>query len=156
MPSSISENTEMLREIIMDHYSRPRNFRETDDPKYLTVHMDSSSCIDDIYLQILFEDGKVKDVCWHGKGCAISTASTSIMTTLLKGKTVKEANYIMEQFNRMLNEQDFDESAVGEAIAFVNTYRQPSRITCANISWRGFEKLVAEEEEEEKQHGKGK
>lgn len=155
MPSSISDNKEILREIIMDHYSSPRNFRETKDPRYLTVHMDSTSCIDDIYLQVLFEDGKVKDVCWHGKGCAISTASTSIMTTLLKGKTVKEADYIMGEFNKMLAEQPFDENAVGEAIAFVNTYRQPSRVTCANIGWRGFEQLVTKEEEEEK-NGKGR
>ena len=147
MPTSISENASILRDIIMDHYSHPRNKKEINDPTYLTVHMDSASCIDDIYVQIKPENGKIVDCVWHGNGCAISTASTSIMTTLIKGKSLKEAKYIMSEFNKMLNEEEFDEEALGEAIAFINTYKQPSRITCANISWRGLDELLKEEEE---------
>ena len=69
------------------------------------------------------------------------------MTTLIKGKSLEEAKYIMGEFNKMLNEEEFDEEALGEAIAFINTYKQPSRITCANISWRGLDELLKEEEE---------
>ena len=93
-------NNEMMREIIMDHYQNPRNKREADD-SYKTVYMDSVSCVDKIYIQLKEENGKIVDVCWHGNGCAISTASTSIMTELLKDKTVEEADKIMEAYNNM-------------------------------------------------------
>jgi nitrogen fixation NifU-like protein len=151
MPSSIRDNPDLLREIIMDHYQNPRNRKETADPRYLTVHMDSASCIDDIYLQLLVVEGKITDCLWHGKGCAISTASTSIMTTLIKGKTLAEAKDIMDNFQKMLREEPFDEDKLGEAIAFVNTYRQPSRVSCATIGWRGLEQLMEKEEEDEHQ-----
>lgn len=148
MPFSI-DNKEMLREIIVDHYQNPRNFQEIDDENYITIHMDSASCIDDIYIQVLIKDGVIKECYWHGKGCAISSASTSIMTELIKDKTMDEAKDIMAEFNKMLAGEDFDEDKLQEAISFVNVNRQPSRITCANISWRGLQKAFLEEEKHE-------
>ena len=88
MPISI--NQEMMREIIMDHYSNPRNFREEKDPAYKTIYMDSTSCIDKIYVQAKIENNILVDVCWHGIGCAISKASTSIMSELLKEKLLNK------------------------------------------------------------------
>lgn len=145
MPFSI-DNQEMMREIIVDNYQHPRNFEDVQDPRYITIHMDSASCIDDIYVHVLIEDGIVKDCKWHGKGCAISSASTSIMSELIISKSVEEANLIMAEFNKMLAGEDFDDEVLGEAIAFMNVNRQPSRITCANISWRGLQKAFIEEE----------
>lgn len=152
MPFSIKDNPLMLREIIMDHYQNPHNKKETSDPRYITIHMDSASCIDDIYVQVLLEDGIVKDCLWHGTSCAISTASTSIMTELVKGKSEKEALDILDNFNKMLNGDKYDENKLGEAIAFINTSRQPSRIGCATIGWRGFKKAVEEEENERRRN----
>ncbi len=146
MPFSIKDNPMLLREIIMDHYQNPRNKKETDDPNYITIHMDSASCIDDIYVQVLLENGIVKDCIWHGNSCAISAASTSIMTTLIIGKTEKEARYIMDNYNKMINAEGYDESCLGDAIAFINTNRQPSRIGCATIGWRGFLQALEKEE----------
>lgn len=148
MPFSI-DNQEILREIIVDNYQNPRNYQDVKDPSYITIHMDSASCIDDIYIHLLVEDKMVKDCKWHGKGCAISSASTSIMTQLIIGKSIDEANAIMKEFYAMLDGKDFDEDVLGEAIAFVNVNRQPSRITCANISWRGLQKAFIEEEKKE-------
>ena len=136
----------MMREIILDNYQNPRNFEEVEDQRYITIHMDSASCIDDIYVYVLFEDGKVKDCKWSGKGCAISSASTSIMTEMVKGKTEKEAKKMMTEFNKMLANEDYDEELLAEANCFKNVNRQPSRITCANISWRGLEKAMNEED----------
>lgn len=148
MPFSIND-PEIMREIIVDNYQNPRNFKEVDDERYITIHMDSASCIDDIYIQVLFEGGVVKDCKWHGKGCAISTASTSIMSEMILGKTKEEALAMMDEFNKMLAGQDFNEELLGDAICFVNVNRQPSRITCANISWRGLQKAFLEEEKKE-------
>lgn len=133
----------------MDHYQSPRNKRATDDPRYLTIHMKSSSCVDDIYIQILYENDIVVDCLWHGVGCAISTAATSIMSELVKGKTKKEVEYIIDNYNKMLQAEPFDEEALGEAIAFINTNRQPSRIGCATIGWRGLKDLLEGKKEED-------
>jgi len=146
MPSSIKDNPSLLREIIMDHYQNPRNKVEVNDPSYISVHMDSASCIDDIFLQLKIVDGIVIDCKWHGVGCAISTASTSIMTELIKEKSVQEAKSIMENFNNMMLAKPFDEDVLGEAICFINTNRQPSRISCATIGWRGLDQLLKKEE----------
>lgn len=148
MPISIKSNPMMLREIIMDHYQNPRNRREVSDSSYKEVHMDSASCIDDIFIQVKIDNDKVVDCCWHGTCCAISTASTSIMTEIIKDKSLEEAKYIMSNFNKMLMGQEFDEECLGEAIAFINTNRQPSRIGCATIAWRGLDEIFKEDEKE--------
>ena len=136
----------LLREIIMDHYQNPRYKEEVNDPRYKTIRMDSASCIDDIYIQVLIEDDIVKDCKFHGVGCAISTASTSIMTELVTGKSVKEAENIMQNYQNMILEKPYDPEVLGEAIAFMNTSKQASRINCATIGWRGLEEIFDEEE----------
>lgn len=140
MPISI--NQEMMREIIMDHYSNPRNFREEKDLAYKTVYMDSTSCIDKIYVQAKIENNILVDVCWHGIGCAISKASTSIMSELLKGKTIEQANEIIKNYLAMIHEEKYDESILDEAIVFMNTSRQAARIKCATIGWNGMNKIL--------------
>ena len=137
-----SISNEMMREIIMDHYQNPRNKREESDPSYQTVYMDSTSCTDKIYIQALVENNIVKDVCWHGVGCAISTASTSIMSELLLGKSVEDANYILKNYLQMINEKPYDQEVLDEAIVFMNTSRQPARIKCATIGWNGMNKIL--------------
>lgn len=138
----ISLDPLLMREIIMDNYENPKNKREVNDSSYLSSHMDSASCIDDIYVQVKVEGQKIKDIAWHGKGCAISTASTSIMTKLVNGKSAEEAGKIYEEFDRMLKGQKYDAAELGEAQAFKNTGRQPSRVSCATIGWRGLFKAL--------------
>ncbi len=147
--STLTEDPEFLRQIIVDHYKNPRNYEEVSDPSYRSIHMDSASCIDDIYIQVKIDDKVIKDLKWHGTGCAISSASASIMSELVVDKTIEEAKEIMENFENMLYENDFDEELLGEAICFRNVNRQPSRITCADISYRGLKKIFEELEDEE-------
>lgn len=150
MPISI--NPQMMRQIIMDHYENPRNKRVPTDPRYKKIHMDSTSCIDDIYIYVLIEDGIVKDCCFDGIACTISTASTSIMTELMIGKTYKEAQYIIDQYQAMIHEKKYDESVLDEAIVFMNTAKQAARIKCATIGWDGLEQLIHESEVEKHDH----
>ena len=139
----------MMREVIMDHYQNPRNRREETDPSYQSVYMDSTSCIDKIYIQVKIENNVFSDVCWHGNGCAISTASTSIMTELLKGKTVDEGNKIIDNYYAMIHEKPYDPDLLDEAVVFMNTSRQPSRIKCATISFRGVRRILGGSEDDE-------
>lgn len=141
-----SYNPAMMREIIMDHYQNPRNKRETNDPTYQTIYMDSTSCIDKIHVQAKVENNILTDVCWHGIGCAIATSSTSIMSELLIGKTVDEANLIIENYLKMINEEKFDADLLDEAIVFINTSKQAARIKCATIGWRGVKKILKGDE----------
>jgi len=134
----------IMRAIIMDNYENPRNKHEANDPSYKTIHMDSASCIDNIYIQVLLENNTIKDVCWHGEGCAISTASTSIMTELVKNKTMDEAEEIYKNFMFMIDGKPYNEELLQEAQAFQNTGEQPSRIGCATIGWRGLLELEEE------------
>ena len=140
MPISLSQ--EMMREIIMDHYSNPRNYREEKDESYHTVFMDSTSCIDKIYVQAKIENDILVDVCWHGVGCAIAKSSTSIMSELLLGKTIEEANEIITNYLAMIQEKDYDPDLLEEAIVFMNTSRQAARIKCATIGWNGMSKIL--------------
>lgn len=144
--SSLTDHPEIMREIVTDNYQFPRGVKTVDDPSFVTVHMDSDSCIDDIYVQAKIADGKVAEVYWHGSGCAISTASTSVMCQIIKGKTVEEAEKIMAEYRNMLDGKPYDASVLGEAEAFANVNRQPARITCADIGWRGLGKAIEEAE----------
>lgn len=138
----ISDNPSLIREIIMDHYEYPRNKELKDDDRYTKVNLDSESCIDNIDLEVLVENGKIKDICFDGVACTISTASTSIMTELLKDKTVEEANKIIENYLNMLYGREYDEELLGEAAAFVNTSKQANRIKCATLSWNGLKEII--------------
>jgi len=138
----ISDNPSLIREIIMDHYEYPRNKKLKNDSKYTKVNLDSESCIDNIDLEVLIEDNKIKDICFDGVACTISTASTSIMSELLKDKSIEEANLIIENYLNMLYGREYDEEMLGEAAAFVNTSKQANRIKCATLSWNGLKDII--------------
>ena len=93
---------EMMRAIIMDHYSNPVNKKQPPKDGYEKVHMHSDNCIDDIDVFLLVENGVVTDACFDGVACAISTSSTDIMCDLLKGKDIERAKYIIDQYHHMI------------------------------------------------------
>lgn len=139
-----------LREIIMDNYQYPRNKNLTDEPGYQSRHMASDSCIDDITVQAKFKDGKVDDVRFDGQACTISTASTSILTELVKGKTLEEAKKIIDNYFAMIDQREFDPDLLEEAIAFQTVGQQANRIKCATIGWKALDEMIDEEEKLEK------
>ena len=102
----------LMRQIIMDHYDYPRNKELTKDNGYMSRHMASDSCIDDITVQTKISDGKIDDIRFDGVACTISTASTSIMSELLKGKTTQEAKEIMDNYFKMIDQKEYDEDLI--------------------------------------------
>ena len=87
MPTSIELTPEIMREIIMDHCANPRHKRKSVDPKSLTAHSESVNCIDDIDVFLTYdENGRVKDACWDGVACSITTASSDILCDLLTSR----------------------------------------------------------------------
>ena len=133
---------DMMRSIIMDHYSNPTNKHQPTSDQFTKVHMHSDNCIDDLDIFLLVENDIVKDACFDGVACTISTSSTDIMCDLLKDKNVDEAKYIIQQYDNMIHEQPFDDEVLEEAIVFINTSKQAARIRCATIGWNAADKIL--------------
>ncbi len=140
MPISLSND--MMRSIIMDHYSNPTNKHDAPSDEYKMYHMHSDNCIDDLNIYLLVKDNKVEDACFNGVACTISTASTDIMCDLLKDKTVEQAEYIIKQYDNMIHEQEFDDEVLDEAVVFINTSKQAARIRCATIGWTAADNIL--------------
>lgn len=133
---------EMKREVILDHYSSPNNKRDPKDDTYLSIRMDSDSCIDDITIYIKLENDKIIDACFLGVACAISTASTDILCDLVIGKNKNEAMKIINEYQNMLHEHEYDEEVLEELTAFSNTYKQAARIKCASLGSIGISEII--------------
>lgn len=135
-------NTEFKKEIILDNYQNPFNKDGNDELGYEKVNSNSESCIDDIDLYVKIEDGVVKDIHFNGEACAISTASTSIMLKNIIGKSVKEALKYIDNFDNMVEEKEYDEDMLNEAIAFDEIYKQQNRKTCVILPYVGIKKIL--------------
>ncbi len=133
------------RQVIMDHYENPRNKRS--DAKYKFKRMDSDSCIDDVTIYMDIQDDVVEDISFEGTGCTISIASTSMMTELLKGKTVDEVRLLSAEYIKMIRLEDYDEEKLQESVVFRNVGRQANRVNCATLGWRGVNAILNEREE---------
>lgn len=138
------------REIIMDHYQHPRNHHLSEDQAYHKAHMASESCIDDLTVMMKMENGIITDVCFDGVGCTISTASTSILTDLIKGKTIDDAKTIVASYYEMIDLKSINEDLLQEAVAFQNVGKQANRIKCATIGFKAVEQMIKEEETHDK------
>lgn len=144
MADSLLNDPMVLRELIMDHYQYPHNHELTDDASYASVHMASDSCIDDITVQSKIVDGIIEDIRFDGVACTISTASTSMMTDLLKGKKIDEANEIIDNYFNMIDAKEYDPDVLEEAVAMKNVYKQANRIKCATIGWKAIREMIDE------------
>lgn len=134
----------LRREIILQHYEHPKNKGLILDDTYIKVNTNNESCIDEIDLMVKVENGKIIDAHFDGEACAICTSSTSIMLDTLIGKSLKESEKIMKQFTNMINEEEYDEAVLEEAIVYEDVSKQPSRKKCALLPWWGMEKVIQE------------
>lgn len=142
--------TTLYRAVIMDHYKSPRNKGLIKQNPYHFVHLNNPSCGDDMNVEILIEDGKVKEVHHDGRGCSICCSSASVMTETLKGKSVSEARELIADFYELVKgEEPKNEEALGEAIAYMGVKDFPARIKCATLSWKAVEKAINEVETHE-------
>ena len=135
-------DSELKREIIMEHYQNPINRKIINDESYEKVNTANESCIDNIDMYILIKDNIIKDICFDGEACAISISSTSIMIKNLIGKSVKEAKEYINNFINMVNEKNYDKDMLNEAFVYEDIYKQSSRKTCATLPYRGILKVL--------------
>lgn len=139
-------NANLRKEIIMEHYLNPLNRQTIEDKNYIKVNTNSETCIDNIDLYVLFNKDTIKDIYFNGEACAISTSATSIMIKLLKGKTIKEAKELIDEYYKMIKGEEHNEELLEEACCYEDIYKQENRIGCATIPWRGLMKALDEYE----------
>ncbi len=134
---------ELYQEIILDHYRRPRN-RGTLNPSDLKAQDSNPLCGDEIEITAKLTDGKISDLKFEGHGCSISTASASIMTQKLVGKTPTEAAAFIESFQKMMRgDVPFGGKELGDLKALEGVLKFPVRVKCATLAWYTASKGIA-------------
>ena len=132
----MSDRSDLYREILLDHNSKPRNFRRLEDANR-SADGYNPLCGDKVELYLKVDDQVIADVGFQGSGCAISRASASMLTQSIKGQSVERAQQIFEAFHRMLTEPeaelDYDTLEDLESLAGVSEF--PTRIKCAVLAW---------------------
>lgn len=103
------------------------------------------ACGDDILLELQLEEGRVVDAAFSGHGCAISQASTSIMIDLIKGKTIQEAQELVQTFLAMIRQElpgDAELRVLGDAVALKGVAQMPPRVKCAVLAWHTLQQAI--------------
>ncbi|MBA2494961.1 MAG: SUF system NifU family Fe-S cluster assembly protein [Acidobacteria bacterium] len=144
----MSEINELYQEVILDHNKNPRNFREIENANR-KADGNNPLCGDELKVFLELEDEKVKDVSFVGSGCAISKASASMMTQVVKGKTLTEAETLFDEFHRMVlgeMDEEREENHLGKLKIFAGVREFPARVKCASLSWHTMHAALHGEE----------
>jgi nitrogen fixation NifU-like protein len=148
------ELKELYQEIILDHGKNPRNLRRTEN-----FNKDAKGynplCGDKVHIYLkLDEQKKVQDISFEGQGCAISMASASIMTDLVKGKEEHEVKEIVEDFLEMIKEKDqlnnkiLEDNEKTKLMSLSGVKKYPMRVKCATLSWHTLTSAIENTQEE--------
>lgn len=133
---------ETRREIILENYMHPDNRIDEEKNGYLKENTNNESCIDNLNIYVKVSDNIIEDIYFNGEACAISTSSVSIMIHNLIGKTVREALEFIDNFERMIEGQDYNEEILNDAIVYSEIYKQNNRKNCAYLPYRGIKKIL--------------
>jgi nitrogen fixation NifU-like protein len=130
----------LYQEVILDHYKNPQNKHLASDND-AQVHHVNPSCGDEITLGVKLDGNTVVSVNWDGVGCSISQASASIMSDLLVGKSLDQANALSETFLHLMQSkgsEEGDPEVLEDAVALAGVSKYPARIKCALLGWMAF------------------
>jgi len=135
----------LYQELILEHYRHPRNKAELED-KTVEVHLHNPVCGDEIRLQLRIDGDRIADVKFVGQGCSISQAAVSMMTTLLKGRPLDEAEALAGRFTEMMHgdEGAAKDKALGDLRALAGVSKFPVRIKCALLGFEALQKALKE------------
>ena len=128
---------DLYQELVIDHSKRPRNFHKLEGAN-ITAQGYNPLCGDRVTIYLKFENGRVQDIAFEGTGCAISTASTSMMTEAMKGKTKEEAEAAFERFHDLVTgvyQRQASDPPLGKLEVFCNVSDYPVRVKCATLAW---------------------
>lgn len=148
----MTELNELYKDLILDHNRSPRNFKKLKNYNHKAEGF-NPLCGDHYNLYLNLENNIIKDISFEGNGCAISKASASIMTSILKGKTQEEAEVLFKKFHKLLTSKIGEKQDIGglgklEAFAGVRDY--PVRVKCASLAWHTMKAALNEKAGKEK------
>jgi nitrogen fixation NifU-like protein len=133
----------LYQQLILDHYRNPRNKGDLPD-KTVEIHMANPVCGDEIRLQLRVEDDRILDARHVGHGCSISQAAVSMMTNLIKGKELSEAEDLARRFTDMMHgdEEPARDKEMGDLRALQGVSKFPVRIKCALLAFDALQEAV--------------
>jgi nitrogen fixation NifU-like protein len=140
---------ELYQDIILDHGRHPRNFRKIEHPTHF-AQGHNPLCGDRVTVYLTLDDDRITDISFQGRGCAISTAAASLMTEILRGKTIADVRALFAQFHARvtggdaaeeLSEPLAEEMERLEPLTGVKAY--PARVKCATLSWHALEAALS-------------
>jgi len=139
---------ELYQEVILDHNKSPRNYRKMSNPTRL-IEGFNPLCGDHYTLYVDVQGDVIADISFEGKGCAISKASASVMSSMVKGKRISEAEHMFEKFHKLVTgELDGGAEAqdLGKLAAFAGVSEFPARVKCASLAWHTLHAAIATKE----------
>jgi nitrogen fixation NifU-like protein len=145
-----AELRELYQEVILDHQKSPRNFRAMPDADR-TADGHNPLCGDRVTVYLKLDGGRVRDVSFQGVGCAICTASASMMTAHVKGKSIERIESEFETFHDLLTgeTEDAEEAeSLGKLRIFAGVRRFPIRVKCATLPWHALHAAMSGRKEE--------
>lgn len=138
----MSDLRELYQEVILDHNKRPRNFHPVE-PHSHEADGYNPLCGDKVTLQVNVKDGVIDDIGFQGDGCAISTASASLMTEALKGRSLKEAEALFQRFHDSMTADDATpDPELGKVAVLAGVRDYPMRVKCATLAWHTLQAAV--------------
>ena len=140
----MSELQELYQEVIIDHNHNPRNFREIEHPSH-SAKGHNPLCGDKIDIYLMVENNKIIDIGFTGSGCAISKASSSLMTEALVGKTIAEAEKLFDSIHDMIISGNTTIKDVGKLAVLSGVHKFPARVKCAMLPWRTLKNALEKE-----------
>ena len=132
---------DLYQELILDHNQSPRNYGELE-TYTIKRNGDNPLCGDNIILYLVIEDDVVTDIKFKGEGCAITMASTSMMTERVIGKKIEEVEELFERFHSMLTEDDAEYGDLEKLKVFEGVKEFPARVKCATLPWHTMHNAI--------------
>ncbi|MCH9671120.1 MAG: SUF system NifU family Fe-S cluster assembly protein [Gammaproteobacteria bacterium] len=144
----MNELRELYEEVILDHNRNPRNYPKKPDHCNHTAHGFNPLCGDQVQVHLYVDNGKVVDVGFEGDGCAISTASASMMTEAIKGRDIAEVQELFGTIHTLLTDSssEVDEDALGKLAVMIGVREFPMRVKCATLAWHTMQAALNGEE----------
>jgi len=139
----MNDLADLYQDLIIEHYRRPRNHRLLEDANRSAEGF-NPLCGDHVTLYLKVKDGVVEDVSFVGTGCAISTASASLLTESVKGRTEAEAQALIGDFQRLVTSEDVQPD-LGKLQALAGVRRFPARVKCATLAWHTLRAALTRE-----------
>ena len=136
--------TDLYQEVILDHSKNPQNFGILN--QYTcTAEGNNPMCGDSLTVYVNVENNVISDVSFKARGCAISVASASIMSNIIKGKTIEEVDILFEKFHRLCMGEDIEDDEIETLQVLSGVSKFPTRVKCATMSWHAIKEATHSE-----------